>query len=1355
MDSGHLIQRCHWQTEFDQQTRAVELQNFISEWSRTTLVQELARYFNQVCPATQTWRIDRLQLDLGRIAYDELGQELPRRLRASLRAAFSRLRDGMQAGAVLEMVDAPRMAAAALDGEDWLEFEAVEAGRGGCEVLDWYLQHGSTPWWYRGADSVLQMWDKQLAEARLLPIVRQRGRHADVRRRMVWQLGAPRVRALIQRLEPWQGRDICAFADHLFVLQREERIPTVDSAAFQAHSWCNILAFLFLDRGSLFNTTAFVRATLQRTAQQYNLPYATLLRQIRGALEVLAPRAVIATPFLSAMDDLYRQDLAGPGDAPQAAMARAPDYWLELQRMLHQQRARRHWGAQVLRLGEVFTALAGEDPARMARLLCQEGQSDSVRLGMVHLLAEPELALAASVLAPQQHEFILAHVAHTRLALPFRRAWPKLVWQIVLTYLLAHGGSRFQRKQLVKHSVQQVCRRYDLDTVFLLDSLLESAARMQGVSHRFALLQICLELRSELHAPAPAGDAERQALLHFLRHGRERQAGLRPARVVAGALAAGGGLTELCRLLADAAGGPAGDLDLSLRLLQLAGVGHMAELFDALAPGAGEFGSSLLAALQQWHQAGALPCLAGVDLALQLPALMVQALPGFVQRRRGANPPVFDAGMFWAGFVAHLQRAGVNPRALAHQLDGCLREPAFDDEAEGRPSLRPIGAGGTSASSMRRFVQAWRCDLAPWMRANLPGQDSLTGRGGRSGQAGGAWDDAGDPGERELLRVLERDDLPALSAWLGRQTCRERCLPLLMAHQRRGVVRQWLQTQLPVQFNAPEYAPETLLRQWSTLLRHSGYWQGARAVLERQLQQVFWRLMWDAGPRGVRPDELLARMLVNGCLRLNIRLSDCVSAFSGQVEAVRGTPWQAALAVLRQQQPVHALQPAQAPQPAHGSQSAQPSSRGPAGAHGPAARHGPSAPSAPTPTPASAFEQDHLGHYLAHPHLPAIARHLLLQGHAPASCPVRGALDLQRLLFDMLGARPDLARRLLAPLRDNPAVMFRVQRAVPLAWLFDAMRACAPGGAGNIRLLGQFQACLEHHALAEWLSSAGIGRRQLSSTLFTLVLTHWLAQDDAALDLQSLLPELFLRLARQYRLPLAGLRLVMAPLLPRQAVPLQMALQQFFKEFAAEDHPAAAPRGHAGRGASAAALNKKIEAALAPRPESQRVPISVNNAGLVILQGFFVPYLDRLGLQRQGRFKDADAQRRAVHYLQLLATGHHRTDEHYLMLNKVLCGLPLQEPVEAGIEIGEAEIKLAESLLQSVIGYWPDSGSSSVDGLRGNWLVRNGVLADEGEHWQLAVERRPYDVLLRRATFSYSMMKFPWMEKALHVTWPT
>ncbi|OIV40086.1 contractile injection system tape measure protein [Flavobacterium johnsoniae] len=163
--------------------------------------------------------------------------------------------------------------------------------------------------------------------------------------------------------------------------------------------------------------------------------------------------------------------------------------------------------------------------------------------------------------------------------------------------------------------------------------------------------------------------------------------------------------------------------------------------------------------------------------------------------------------------------------------------------------------------------------------------------------------------------------------------------------------------------------------------------------------------------------------------------------------------------------------------------------------------------------------------------------------------------------------------------------------------------------------------------------------------------------------------------------------------------------------------------------------------------------VSVRNAGIVLLNSYIPMLLERLKLIEDRQFVSIKDQKKAVKYLQYVVTGLPNTDEIYLPLNKLLCGLSVDDKVPDEIEISQTDKMLVDGLLNAVIGYWTAIGDCSIDGFRGNWLVRNGLLVEFEDKWELTVEKRVYDILILRSPFAYSVIKFPWMEKPLHVYW--
>ncbi|RPI22462.1 MAG: hypothetical protein EHM61_22220 [Acidobacteria bacterium] len=161
----------------------------------------------------------------------------------------------------------------------------------------------------------------------------------------------------------------------------------------------------------------------------------------------------------------------------------------------------------------------------------------------------------------------------------------------------------------------------------------------------------------------------------------------------------------------------------------------------------------------------------------------------------------------------------------------------------------------------------------------------------------------------------------------------------------------------------------------------------------------------------------------------------------------------------------------------------------------------------------------------------------------------------------------------------------------------------------------------------------------------------------------------------------------------------------------------------------------------------------VDNAGLVLLWPFLPPFFEKAGLVRMKEFRTESARERAVLLLESLATGISRSSEHLLVLNKLLCGWPVLEPVEIDFEATALEEQESKDLLESVIVAWKILKRTSVAGLRSAFLRREGRLVHQGQGWQLKVARSGFDVLLDHLPWSIGVVRLPWMEEALFVEW--
>jgi hypothetical protein len=160
--------------------------------------------------------------------------------------------------------------------------------------------------------------------------------------------------------------------------------------------------------------------------------------------------------------------------------------------------------------------------------------------------------------------------------------------------------------------------------------------------------------------------------------------------------------------------------------------------------------------------------------------------------------------------------------------------------------------------------------------------------------------------------------------------------------------------------------------------------------------------------------------------------------------------------------------------------------------------------------------------------------------------------------------------------------------------------------------------------------------------------------------------------------------------------------------------------------------------------------VFVDCAGLVLLHPFLPILFERLDMASDGVLSRPDDALAVLHFL---ATGARLAPEYALVLPKLLCGLPLEEPVGAPVQLTEAAMAEANALLASVITHWRALGDTSPDALRGTFLTRPGKLSRRGDEDLLQVEESSFDVLLDRLPWGIGMIQLPWMKKILWVEW--
>lgn len=163
--------------------------------------------------------------------------------------------------------------------------------------------------------------------------------------------------------------------------------------------------------------------------------------------------------------------------------------------------------------------------------------------------------------------------------------------------------------------------------------------------------------------------------------------------------------------------------------------------------------------------------------------------------------------------------------------------------------------------------------------------------------------------------------------------------------------------------------------------------------------------------------------------------------------------------------------------------------------------------------------------------------------------------------------------------------------------------------------------------------------------------------------------------------------------------------------------------------------------------------IYLQNAGIIIVWPFITQLFEALKFTEDRRFISGKKQHRAVHLLQYLASGAENSSEDKLVLSKLLCGLPLSEPVPRQLTLLQEEKVGAEDLIKAAIHHWKEMKNTSVQGFREAFLMREGKLTRNRNDWFLQVAQRSYDIIMDRLPWTISLARLPWMPEPIFVEW--
>jgi hypothetical protein len=163
--------------------------------------------------------------------------------------------------------------------------------------------------------------------------------------------------------------------------------------------------------------------------------------------------------------------------------------------------------------------------------------------------------------------------------------------------------------------------------------------------------------------------------------------------------------------------------------------------------------------------------------------------------------------------------------------------------------------------------------------------------------------------------------------------------------------------------------------------------------------------------------------------------------------------------------------------------------------------------------------------------------------------------------------------------------------------------------------------------------------------------------------------------------------------------------------------------------------------------------IFVKNAGLVLIAPFLPRLFAEIHLVENSKYKNTECRIRAVRLTQFIVDERIDTPENSLVLNKLLCGMNGVDSVPSITSVTKDEQEKITSMLTAILQYWKALSKTSICGLRESFLQREGRLQINEEMANLYVVGKAFDILIDQMPWSISIIRLPWMERPIHVTW--
>ena len=1376
-DHHHIISKLKWDTSFNKKEMAYEFQNRLSHWSRNDLLIETNQIFDQVCGADQTWQIKSLELDLGAVNYEDFNQDLSKKFKEALNEKLMNL--------IL------------YSNSNSNNLQVLLENVSKIEIIRSFLLQGYMSWNYQSKKgTVNQILFSLLKNEKeeTIKMIKDVGTLENVRKRIAWQSEAPNILMIIKGLEPSNYMQITDFASELTKIQQKKGLVQTSIKSFKKNIWLWVLNHLLVERGTIFNRKAFVKSSIIQMANHYNIDYNELIESIKNAVESIKGKSSIKQGFVVTLKELIKEHSQIRKQQNDSHVK--IDYWLVLKEMLID--SRRKTNAEKEKLNELIISLSKVNRSRFIETLSFLYTSKNSLQYLVNDLDAKAFNSIHKMMAPNASEMIVEsiHFINGIAKEGGIKIDEKILREISIKFSIHHKSASFKLKSFLKSAIFEYGKR---DKNFkkhfhkVLNNIRVPASLKTNLTvDIYSHLRAVLNEKSKPNKFTTTGFQLKNLLEYFndLKRTTSDTSFLVPIQntfidwLTSDVEDAYKVLTQwsdkaqldqflsfvldpyIASMLLENSKGEARDLILSLKHVikesnnstlafivtkgvrlfllnpELGGIKIIEKLFELH-----------MITMSKTHQR---EFLEHIQKALEQEKMQVYKFEADTVRQLRNRIHAAEEKSIIQTILLTINKANnsqleVSERLLISLKNKSLTYSELVNTIASKAILNYLIKDGVSLMNrvIKKHLEHLNMFVKQLSRNKI--EQQLTKL---------FWacvlDYTNHFGNMtNLIRLFNKTVMYAFpdsytaEAWY-KETLRDDNKTHKLRNGEVSTQKQLVSTVETFFNNGVSYTNKEVIEFSLVELLNQAFESNTNAVIKliiaHKITEKHVKILMQSIPfeqfmatiiYGTQSQSKEVLIGISVLYNLAVKLGDKnmtdeaqISYWMHSVEALksRGNNKKSIEKLVREtvtyidkdpkviynEIKTSNIKMSQFLKDALVSNS--------------------NAFRLIQTTDTNNALTKNFHDCKNHNDLEELCYSLIVNHRVPVWYISENKYSDTDLLKRLITIYPLVLLTVLRDRKISDSKLFMLTNIMEADTMFKLIIQLNPQ---QKQLLNQFE---QFYKAISLVTIKGMSTSRIEGVVFKIFIEAWVSGNWTTLLTNTIWDQLIWELSVKRSITKQDLM----ESITSSIMSFPVAYQVTFN--------------HVANKKEAVAIQNN-ETALIPKQPLKHVErigdtIPIKNAGLVLISSYFPLLFERLGLIENNQFINTNSLSSAVHYLQYVTTGMSKTEEQYLPLNKLLCGLDLETPVLDEVEISNTNKELIDGLVTAAIAYWSSIGTTSIDGFRGNWLVREGILIEKEDAWELTVEKRAYDILLNKSPFSFSIIKFPWMDKPLHVTWP-